>query len=264
MGILAKLLSFVRVERNGAKLSDVKVDPGGGPNVTAEHFAPIGEDAHPLPGDYVVTSDVRGTGREAVIGYVDPKNESKAQPGDKLVYSREPSEDGAGRIITEQWLKNDGTIITNAYKLIGADIKLISRIVQSPDGFVSNEVFDENDTLKVTTEISSDGTATTFNENGSVTLRPDGGTITTTPESTFDAAADGSIKGDNGSGSFELAAGGDFLVNGVTIDTSGNITSPATVSSAAVEAPSVKAGGKELAGHDHPAGTPPGNTGPNN
>ena len=230
MGILAKSLSFVRVERNGAKLSDVKVDPGGGPNVTAEHFAPIGEDAHPLPGDYVVTSDVSGTGREAVIGYVDPKNESKAQPGDKLVYSREPSEDGAGRIITEQWLKNEGTIITNAYKLIGADIKLISRIVQSPDGFVSNEVFDENDTLKVTTRISSDGSATTFNENGS----------------------------------FELAAGGDFLVNGVTIDTSGNITSPATVSSAAVEAPSVKAGGKELAGHDHPAGTPPGNTGPNN
>ncbi len=211
MGRLAKLLSFVRVERNGAKLSDVKVDPGGGPNITAEHFAPIGEDAHPLPGDYVVTSDVRGTGREAVTGYVDPKNESKAQAGEKRIYARDES----GAVVVEIWLKNTGE-------------------------------------------------ATLINENGAVTLRPDGGTVTTTPESTFDAAADGSIKGDNGSGSFELAAGGDFLVNGVTIDTSGNITSPATVSSATVEAPSVKAGGKELAGHDHPAGTPPGNTGPNN
>lgn len=210
MGRLAKLLSFVRVERNGAKLSDVKVDPGGGPNVTAEHFAPIGEDAHPLPGDYVVTNDVRGTGREAVTGYVDPKNGSKAQPGDKRIYAR----DGYGAVVVEIWLKNTGE-------------------------------------------------ATVINANGSVTLRPDGGTITTTPESTFDAAADGSIKGDNGSGSFELAAGGDFLVNGVTIDTSGNITSPATVSSTAVEAPSVKADGKELAGHVHLAGTPPGNTGPN-
>ena len=230
MGRIAKLLSFVRARRNGLIISDVKVDPGGGPNVTAEHFSPPGEDAHPLPGDYVVTSGVRGTGREAVIGYVDPKNESKAQPGDKLVYSREPSEDGGGRIISEQWFKNDGTILTKAYKLIGTDIKLISRIVQSPDGEVSNEVYDENDTLKVTTRISSDGSATTFNENGS----------------------------------FELAAGGDFLVNGVTIDTSGNITSPAKVSSVEVQATSVKADGKELAGHDHLAGTPPGNTGPNN
>jgi hypothetical protein len=60
MGLIAKLLSFVRVERNGAKINDVKVDPGGGPNITAEHFAPIGDDAHPLPGDFVVANNVRG------------------------------------------------------------------------------------------------------------------------------------------------------------------------------------------------------------
>lgn len=215
MGRLAKLLSFTRVIKNEAKVNDVKVDPGGGPNITAEHFAPIGEDAHPLAGDYVVTNDVNGTGREAVVGYIDPLNEPKAQPGDKRIYARD--EDGV--VIVEIWLKNDGTAVIS-------------------------------------------------NDNGSVMLRPDGGTITTTPESTFDTAADGSIKGDNGNGSFELAVGGDFLVNGVTIDTSGNITSPATITAPnVVGSTSVEAAGKELAGHEHPitsGSSAPGPTGPNN
>lgn len=211
MGRIAKLLSFVRVNRNEAKLSDVKVDPGGGPNVTAEHFAAAGDDSHPLPGDYVALNTDSGSGRESAIGYLDPLNEPKSQPGDKRIYAR----DGDGVVIVEVWLKNTGE-------------------------------------------------ATIVNENGSVTLRPDGGAITTTPESTFDAKADGSIKGDNGSGSFELAARGDFLVNGVTIDTNGNITSPATITGPnIVGSTSVKAAGKELAGHLHLAGTPPGNTGPN-
>jgi len=76
--------------------------------------------------------------------------------------------------------------------------------------------------------------------------------------------ADGSHKGNNGNGIFELEQGGNFVVNGVTIDTGGNITSPATVTSAVVVAPSVLANGKDVADHNHPAGTPPGNTGNNN
>lgn len=213
MGRLAKLLSFVRVTRNEAKLSDVKVNPGGGPNITAEHFADAGDDSHPLVTDYVALNTDSGSGRETAIGYLDPLNEPKAQPGDKRIYGRDAE---SGAVVVEVWLKNDGTAIVS-------------------------------------------------NDNGSVVLRPDGGTVTTTPESTFDAAADGSIKGDNGNGSFELAAGGDFLVNSVTIDTSGNITSPATITAPNVVGnTSVQAAGKELAGHDHPAGSPPGNTGPNN
>lgn len=212
MGRIARLLSFVRLTRNDAKVSDVKVNPGGGPNITAEHFADAGDDAHPLITDYVALNTDSGSGRETAIGYLDPLNEPKAQPGDKRIYGRDAE---SGAVVVEVWLKNDGTAIVS-------------------------------------------------NDNGSVTLRPDGGTITETPESTFDAAADGSIKGDNGNGSFELAAGGDFLVNGVTIDTSGNITSPATITAPnVVGSTSVVAAGKELAGHLHPAGSPPGNTGPN-
>jgi hypothetical protein len=103
--------------------------------------------------------------------------------------------------------------------------------------------------------LQNDGTGTMSNDNGSAVLLPDGGTITTTPAGTFETKADGSIKGTNSSGSFELQAGGDFVVNGVTIDTSGNITSPATISAPTVAAgTSMTAAGKELAGHAHAQG----------
>ena len=211
MGRIALVKSFLRVIRRGANVSDVKLDPGGGPNITSEHFASAGDDSYPLPTDYAVTNDIPQTGGEVVVGYVDPLNTPKAESGDKRIYAR----DSSGTVIVEVWLKNDGTAIVS-------------------------------------------------NDNGSVKLRPDGGTVTTTPLSTFDAAADGSIEGVNGSGSFELQAGGDFVVNGVTIDTSGNITSPATIAAAVVSAPSILANGKDVADHNHPAGTPPGNTGNNN
>ena len=173
MGRIAKLLSFVRLTKNDANVSDVKVDPGAGANITAEHFAAPGDDSHPLPGDYVALNTDSGTGRESAIGYLDPLNEPKAASGEKRIYARNSD----GEVVVEVWLKNTGE-------------------------------------------------ATIVNENGSVTLQPDGGTITTTPESTFEAKADGSIKGANSAGAFELQAGGDFLVNGVNIDPNGNISTP--------------------------------------
>ncbi len=216
MGRIATILSFIRTVTGTAKVSDVKIDPGGGANVTAQHFSAPGDDSFPLTTDNVVTVDVERTGSEAAVGYVDPLNAPKAQEGDKRIYARDAS---TGAVIAEVWIQNDGTI-------------------------------------------------TASNDNGSAVLRPDGGAITTTPNSTFDAKADGSIKGDNSSGSFELQAGGDFVVNGVTIDTAGNINSPATITAPNVDATtSNKAAGKELAGHDHPitsGSSAPGPTGPNN
>ena len=223
MSKIAKLLSFVRLTRNEAKVSDVKVDPGGGPNITAEHFAPAGDDSFPLTSDYALINTTPRSGSAAVAGYLDPINEPKAQEGDKRIYARNPED---GSVIAEVWLKNDGTVLIS-------------------------------------------------NDNGSAMLRPDGGSILTTPESTFDAAADGSIKGvNNVGGSYELQAGGNFIVNKVTIDLNGNIDTPGNIKAGGtVSAPtvsgssSVKAAGKELAGHTHPiAWTDPagsGNSGPN-
>lgn len=110
MGRLARVLSFARNVKNGAKVSDVKVDPGGGANVTAEHFADPGDDSHPLPDDFVVLSPASGTGRESAIGYADTLNAPKAQPGDKRIYARDAD---TGAMVVEVWLKNDGTVLAS-------------------------------------------------------------------------------------------------------------------------------------------------------
>lgn len=107
MGRIAKLLSFVRSVAGGAQVSDVKVDPGGLANVTAQHFADPGDDSHPLPGDYVVVVKAAGTGRVNSVGYLDPKNEQKAGPGEKRIYAR----DSGGERVVEVWLKATGEAI---------------------------------------------------------------------------------------------------------------------------------------------------------
>lgn len=175
-GLIAKLLSFTRVTKNGAKVSDVKVDRSGGDNATPEHFSSPGDDSFPITTDYVALMPVGSGSRFVTVGYVDPINEPKGTEGDKRIYARDPSD---GSVVAEVWLKSDG-----------------------------------------------------------------------------------SITGENGNGSFALQADGKFVVNGVEIDTMGNITSPTSIS-----APSVVANGKELAGHNHnilSGSSAPGPTGVNN
>lgn len=173
MGGVARVLTTDKEQRNGANVAGVQHDPGGGAVATGDHYSAPGDDAVPLPGDYAITTDVRREGGEDVVGYIDPKNEHKAGPGEKRIYGRDPS---TGDAVVELWLKSDGSMI-----------------------------------------------------------------------------------GQNALGFFALLANGNVNINGVIIDPSGNITTPASVA-----APSIVASGKELAGHDHPAGTPPGDTGPNN
>lgn len=108
MGLVAKVLSFVRTERNGAKITDVKLDPGGGANMTAEEYGPIGDDSQSLSGDYAVVVSVQGTGRGAVIGYLDPNAQQKAGPGERMLYSRASN----GMAVAEIWLKSDGEVTT--------------------------------------------------------------------------------------------------------------------------------------------------------
>lgn len=110
MAKIAQLLSFARATRNGIPVSDVKCDPGGGANVTAEHASAPGDDSHPLPGDYVAIGAASGTGRETAVGYYDPKNAGVAQAGEKRIYARTPD----GAVSVEVWLKKSGEcLITN-------------------------------------------------------------------------------------------------------------------------------------------------------
>lgn len=107
MGRVTRLLSFVRGAVGGDKVSDVKADPGGGANITAQHFSSPGDDAVPLPGDYVAISAAAGSGRGSAVGYLDPLNEQKAERGEKRIYAR----DVEGAQVVEVWLKRDGTAI---------------------------------------------------------------------------------------------------------------------------------------------------------
>lgn len=77
--------------------------------MTAEHTAPIGDDSRPLPGDYAVISSAAGTGRQSIVGYFDPANDPKTQPGEKRIYAR----DASGAMVVELWLKNTGEVLIN-------------------------------------------------------------------------------------------------------------------------------------------------------
>lgn len=124
MGLIAILRSFTRVLRSGAKLSDVKLDSGGGANLTAENFADAGDDSHPLPGDYVAAVSIPRDGGQAAVGYADTINDPKAGPGEKRIYGRSPD---TGLVVNEVWLKADSSvIISNA----------LGSIELKPDGSV--------------------------------------------------------------------------------------------------------------------------------
>ena len=68
------------------------------------------------------------------------------------------------------------------------------------------------------------------NEFGQLVLLPNGGFTFQTPESTIVYNADGEISLDNDAGgSFVMATSGDINANGMTVDTSGNVTIPGTL-----------------------------------
>lgn len=101
-------------------------------------------------------------------------------------------------------------------------------------------------------------------------LKSNGDAVLSNETISLELKIDGSIKCDNGVGSFELKASGDFVVNGVTIDVAGNIraTNAEITASGTMTVPniiassSLLAGNKELINHTHPHGEP--NTGVNN
>lgn len=225
MGRIGRLLSFIRVERNGAKLSDVKVDIGGGEVLTGEHVHPSGEDAFPLPDDQVVAIPVAQTGRIVIVGYVEPDAVEKALAGEKRIYSR----NGDRVEVVELWLKADGTATLSNEN---------GRYTLFPDGAHRHE-----------------------NDNGSVLLAADGSTTVTTPASVFECKADGAIEGVNGSGQFELRVDGTMEVNTATIDPGGNIIAT-SVSAPSVVAAGKELAGHD---HAITGGSSaPGPTGPNN
>ena len=109
MGRIVIVKDFAReIRPNGSRVSDVTVDPGGGNNITGEHFSSPGDDSYPILGiDYGAAVNVPRSGGAVIVGYVDPINIPKALEGDKRIYAR----DSNGDTIAEVWLKFDGSIV---------------------------------------------------------------------------------------------------------------------------------------------------------
>ena len=213
------------------KVPDVKVDTGGGANITVEHFAPAGDDSHPLPDDYVFTAPVAGTGRASVSGYYDPTNEGKTAPGERRAYARTPTEGGGRRVIAEHWIKNDGTVVTTSYVLEGETIRKMSEITQNASGEVLTEVFDDQGTVKVRTRLKDDGTALTENEEATIEMKPTGEVAATNADGSIVLNADGSIVLTTPHGANTFATGGSAsFSNGATITAAGDVITAAGIS----------------------------------
>lgn len=117
MGLVGRIVSFVRGSRGTANKADVIVDPGSGANVTGEHFSDVGDDSQPLLTDIPVVMPINGGRRFVVVGYIDGVNVGKTAPGEKRIYARDP----AGAPKAELWLKGDGTFLANGLVEIDAD-----------------------------------------------------------------------------------------------------------------------------------------------
>lgn len=224
MGLVGRLISFVSGVRNGIGFKESQIDPGGGANITAEHFSDPGDDSHPLPGDFVSAVDIPRAGGSVATGYIDAKNTPKAAAGEKRIYGR----DSDGVIVNEIHLFNTGKLIVK-------------------------------------------------NDKGTMTLEPDGKWTVESPVAILDIHIDGRIHGRNASsgsfllqadgrfggsninGFFRLDVNGDFNANGTLTKPNGDI-----IGLTKVTADSMIVNSKELAEHDHDAGTPPGLTGVNN
>lgn len=135
MSNIARLLSFVRVVRQDVNISEVTIDTGGDVNHTADHFAPSGDDSHPLETDYVLATDIPQSGTKVVINYLDSINEPKTGEGEKRIYARDPS---TGETVNEVWLKNNGDVLLsndNGSILLQADGTVnINGVIINPSG----------------------------------------------------------------------------------------------------------------------------------
>lgn len=106
MGLIGTVLEFLRTTVDDVPVTDIKVDPGGGPNLTGELFQGAGDDARALPTDRVHLVEIPGTGRYIAIGFLDPVNEPTALEGERRLYSR----DADGVIQVTIRLTNDGFV----------------------------------------------------------------------------------------------------------------------------------------------------------
>ena len=164
MGLIALVKSFTRVVVDGVRSSDVKVDPGGGANITGKHFADAGDDSHPLDTDYALLVKNRQSGGYSPVGYAEPINDPVSGPGEERKYGRDPS---TGLAVNQVWLKSDGSvIISNALGAIelkadgsvdinGAVISAAGEVTSAAGKVLSTHTHPQDDDSNGDTEVDT-------------------------------------------------------------------------------------------------------------
>lgn len=104
--MIVKLLS--NLTRSGKRIEEPESKIELKKNVikNATRFCSVNEDSKGIPGDYLLDFSLEQIGRNAVIGFVDVKNVSSVEDGEKRIYSR----DSGGNIKAEVYLYNNGEI----------------------------------------------------------------------------------------------------------------------------------------------------------
>lgn len=88
--------------------------------VFATRFSSINEDSLPLPTDNILVISLEQIGKKCCIGFIDPKNETSVNEGEKRIYSR----DSGGGIQAEIYLKDSGLLeIQNQVQVLSALIE---------------------------------------------------------------------------------------------------------------------------------------------
>ena len=101
-----------------------------GANVTAETFAPSGDDSPPLPDDRIVLVQTDGTNNFVAVGVLSVSQGAK--PGEKILYSRDEN----GEVKAAIKLLNDGSIQMQTFGDAGINLtdKAGNVIETSSDG----------------------------------------------------------------------------------------------------------------------------------
>ena len=216
MGRIASVVEFLKNKIGDITVAEIKGDLGKEDIFTGSLFQGAGCDSAPLAGDFMITHGIPETGGSSVVGFIDPKNEPKAEGGEKRIYSRK--EDGS--LAAEFHLKKDGSV----------DLK----------------------TEKSTIEIGSDGAISISNE-GAINLSNGSGNIEIASDGAISVSNSSSISITNGTGAVEVGADGSIDLNGVTVDAAGIvqgtiINCTALTASGAVSAGTVATGGLGASG----------------
>jgi len=101
MAWIGKVLSNIIRARKVSE-PEVKAEIYKGDTNYATRFGSPGDDSKPLPGDSVLLLDLETRGGKVAVGYVDPKNASSVDDGERHIYSRDA--DGNIKAFV-RWLK---------------------------------------------------------------------------------------------------------------------------------------------------------------